>query len=257
MDVKLTFLGTGTSQGIPVIACDCEVCVSTDRHDKRLRTSALVEVDGVQLLIDAGPDFRQQLLSANVKRLDGILLTHEHKDHMGGLDDVRALNYITQKPVDIYAEPRVQQALKQEYQYAFAENKYPGVPEFNLITIGEKPFEIAGIPIAPIRVYHHKLPILGFRIGNLAYITDASRIDEHEKKKLQGLEVLILNVIRRTSHLSHLSLPEALALREELQPKQLYLTHLSHQIECHQTLAASLPQGVVPAYDGLVVHSQF
>ena len=253
MNVQLTFLGTGTSQGIPVIACDCEVCSSTDSRDKRLRTSALVEVNGVQLLIDAGPDFRQQLLSANVKQLDGILLTHEHKDHMGGLDDVRALNYITEKPVDIYAEQRVLQALQHEYRYAFAANKYPGVPEFNLIPIEQKPFEIAGVPITPIRVYHHQLPIFGYRIGNLAYITDASRIEETEKKKLQGLDVLVLNVIRRTPHLSHLSLPEALALCEELQPKQLYLTHLSHQIERHEELAASLPPRVAPAYDGLVV----
>ncbi|MDR1406049.1 MAG: MBL fold metallo-hydrolase [Prevotellaceae bacterium] len=253
--VRLTFLGTGTSQGIPVISCHCGVCCSTDARDKRLRTSALFEVDGVTILADAGPDFRQQLLRAQVTRLDGILLTHEHKDHVGGLDDVRALNYTSGKPVDVYAETRVQQALKREYAYAFAKDKYPGVPEFNLITIDENPFAVKGIAVLPIRVQHYRLPVLGFRIGNVAYITDASRIDSREKEKLRNLDILTLNVIRRTPHLSHFSLPEALALAEELQPKQLYLTHLSHQIERHAELAASLPPSTAPAYDGLTVAS--
>jgi phosphoribosyl 1,2-cyclic phosphate phosphodiesterase len=251
--MRLTFLGTGTSQGIPVISCDCDVCRSTDARDKRLRASALFEAGGVAILVDAGPDFRQQLLRAQVKRLDAILLTHEHKDHVGGLDDVRALNHTSGKPVDIYAEQRVQQALKREYAYAFGENKYPGVPEFNLITVDENPFTVKGIDVLPIRVHHHKLPVLGFRIGNIAYITDASRIDNSEKEKLRNLDILTLNVIRRTPHLSHFSLPEALALAEELQPKQLYLSHLSHQIERHAELAAALPPNAAPAYDGLSV----
>ncbi|MDR2358743.1 MAG: MBL fold metallo-hydrolase [Prevotellaceae bacterium] len=253
--MRLTFLGTGTSQGIPVISCSCDVCCSTDARDKRLRASALFEAGGVTILVDAGPDFRQQLLRAQVKRLDGILLTHEHKDHMGGLDDVRALNYTSGKPVDVYAEQRVQQALKREYAYAFAEERYPGVPEFNLITIDENPFTVKGVTVLPIRVHHHQLPVLGFRIGNIAYITDASRIDDCEKEKLRHLDILTLNVIRRTPHLSHFSLPEALALAEELQPKQLYLSHLSHQIERHAELAASLPPNAAPAYDGLTVSS--
>ena len=256
MKIQLTFLGTGTSQGIPVIGCDCSVCRSSDARDKRLRTAALLEIENTKILIDAGPDFRQQLLNAKIKQLDGILLTHEHKDHMSGLDDIRALNYNTGKPVDIYAEKRVLQALQHEYKYAFEEDKYPGIPEFNLITIDEKPFQIAGISIFPIRVFHHRLPILGFRIGNIAYITDANHIDKSEKEKLQGLDILVLNVIRRTRHLSHFSLPEVLELQKELQPKQLYLTHLSHQIECHEELASDLPQGVAPAYDGLVLISE-
>ncbi|MDR1680294.1 MAG: MBL fold metallo-hydrolase [Prevotellaceae bacterium] len=255
--VSLTFLGTGTSQGIPVIACNCRVCRSADARDRRLRASVLFDVAQgschARLLIDAGPDFRQQMLRAQVTRLDGILLTHEHKDHTGGLDDVRALNYTTGKPVDVYAETRVHDALKREYAYAFAEHKYPGVPEFNLCTIDEDPFTINGIEIIPVRVWHHRLPVLGFRIGRLAYITDASRIDEREKEKLQGLDILVLNVIRRTPHLSHFSLPEALALYDELQPKRLYLSHLSHQIEPHAELAAALPPNVLPAYDGLTV----
>jgi phosphoribosyl 1,2-cyclic phosphate phosphodiesterase len=253
LQLKMTFLGTGTSQGIPVISCGCEVCRSADARDKRLRASVLFEVNGVSILVDAGPDFRQQLLRAQVKRLDGILLTHEHKDHAGGLDDVRALNYTSGKPVDIYAEQRVQQALKREYAYAFAEDKYPGVPEFNLITIGENSFTVKGVTVLPIRVLHHQLPVLGFRIGNVAYITDASHIVDCEKEKLCNLDILTLNVIRRTPHLSHFSLPEALALAEELQPKQLYLSHLSHQIERHAELVAALPPHVAPAYDGLTI----
>ncbi|MDR3133623.1 MAG: MBL fold metallo-hydrolase [Prevotellaceae bacterium] len=252
---KLTFLGTGTSQGVPVISCDCDVCSSADPRDKRLRSSALIESNGVSILVDAGPDFRQQLLRAQVKQLNGILLTHEHKDHTGGLDDVRALNYTSGQPVDVYAEVRVQQALKREYAYAFAEEKYPGVPEFNLITIDENPFTIKGVTVLPIRALHHRLPVLGFRIGRIAYITDASYIDSREKEKLHNLDILTLNVIRRTPHLSHFSLPEALALAEELQPKQLYLSHLSHQIERHAELAATLPHNVAPAYDGLTVFS--
>jgi phosphoribosyl 1,2-cyclic phosphate phosphodiesterase len=215
-----------------------------------------MEVDGRTILIDAGPDFRQQMLRAKVKHLDGILLTHEHKDHTGGLDDVRALNYTSGQPVDVYSEARVQRALRREYAYAFAENKYPGVPEFNLITIDEKPFSVGGVEISPIRVHHHLLPILGFRIGKVAYITDANRIEDGEKEKLRDLDILVLNVIRRRKHLSHFSLMEALVLMDELQPRELYLSHLSHQIECHAELAADLPAGVLPAFDGLVLHSR-
>ncbi|MDR2361430.1 MAG: MBL fold metallo-hydrolase [Prevotellaceae bacterium] len=255
--VTLTFLGTGTSQGIPVIACDCAVCRSGDSRDKRLRASVLFDVRQerrhTRLLVDAGPDFRQQMLRAQITHLDGILLSHEHKDHTGGLDDVRALNYTSGKPVDVYAETRVQKALKREYAYAFEKEKYPGVPEFNLCPIGVFPFTVNGIEITPVRVWHHKLPVLGFRIGRIAYITDASRIDDNEKEKLHGLDILVLNVIRRTPHLSHFSLPEALLLFHELQPKRLYLSHLSHQIESHAKLTASLPPNVQPAYDGLCV----
>jgi phosphoribosyl 1,2-cyclic phosphate phosphodiesterase len=249
--IKITFLGTGTSQGVPVIACDCAVCHSTDVHDKRLRASVLLEVDGKVLLIDAGPDFRQQLLRAQVQQLDGILLTHEHKDHVAGLDDVRAFNHITGKPVDIYAEQRVLEALKREFPYVFAETKYPGAPEMNLHTIDENPFTVAGVAITPIRVWHYKLPVLGFRIGNIAYITDVNRVEEPEFAKLQNLDLLTVSTVKRGSHISHFSLEQALDFIAKVQPRRAYLTHLSHQLETHSVLQSSLPANVYVAYDGL------
>lgn len=250
---SITFLGTGTSQGIPVIGCHCEVCSSTDPRDKRLRTSALIEYNGIKVVIDAGPDFRQQMLRMDISSLDGIILTHQHKDHTGGLDDVRAFNYITKKNMPIYAEPRVQDSLKMEYSYAFTENKYPGVPDFELYTIGEEPFSINGVEIIPIRVMHYKLPILGFRFGPLAYITDANFIAEEEFKKLEGVSIIVLNTIRRSTHISHFSLDEALAVSRKVGAKKTYLTHLSHQIERHSELSLFLPEGVSPAYDMLKV----
>lgn len=251
--MKLTFLGTGTSQGVPVIACPCPVCQSTDEHDKRLRTSALIEVDGVTILIDAGPDFRQQMLRANVKKLDGILLTHEHKDHIGGLDDVRAFNFVNRKPMDIYAEERVQDALKQEYAYVFADQRYPGIPEMNLFNIDGYPFNVCGIKVQPIRCFHYKLPIFGFRIGDLTYITDANFISEEEKEKIVGSKYLVINALRKQKHISHFSLSEALKLIEELGPRKAFITHISHQMGFHNDLKAELPQNVCFAYDGLVV----
>ena len=254
MKMNVTFLGTGTSQGVPVIACDCEVCRSNDKHDKRLRASILIETEnGVAIVIDAGPDFRQQMLRAKLCHLDGILLTHEHKDHIAGLDDVRAFNYITGNAVKIYLEERVQAALHQEFGYAFAEYKYPGVPEFNLQTIDERPFQVAGVEIIPIRVMHYRLPILAFRIGKFAYVTDANYIDAASKEKLRGLDVLVVNAVRFKKHLSHYSVPEAIALAEELKPAAAYLTHLSHQIGIHRTVQEKLPPTVQLAYDGLVL----
>ena len=251
--VKLTFLGTGTSQGVPVIACDCAVCRSVDTHDKRLRASVLLEIDEKVLLIDAGPDFRQQLLRAAVKRLDAILLTHEHKDHTAGLDDVRAFNHITHRPVDIYAETRVLDALKKEYNYVFVEHKYPGSPEMALHAIDEQPFEIAGVCIEPVRVWHHRLPVLGFKVGSMAYITDAKTIDGAEREKLKDLDVLVVNAVKHGTHISHFSLEEALAFIAEMKPRRAYITHLSHRLEKHAELQAKLPSGVFLAYDGLSV----
>lgn len=251
--MKLTFLGTGTSQGVPVIACPCPVCQSTDEHDKRLRTSALVEVDGVNILIDAGPDFRQQMLRANVKQLDGILLTHEHKDHIGGLDDVRAFNFVNRKPMDIYAEERVQNALKQEYAYVFADQRYPGIPEMNLFNIDGYPFDVCGVKVQPIRCFHYKLPVFGFRIGDLTYITDANFISEEEKEKMVGTKYLVINALRKQKHISHFTLGEALKLIEELSPRKAFITHISHQMGFHEEIMAELPQNVCLAYDGLVV----
>ncbi len=251
--MKLTFLGTGTSQGVPVIACPCPVCQSTDEHDKRLRTSALVEVDGVNILIDAGPDFRQQMLRANVKQLDGILLTHEHKDHIGGLDDVRAFNFVNRKPMDIYAEERVQNALKQEYAYVFADQRYPGIPEMNLFNLDGYPFDVCGVKVQPIRCFHYKLPVFGFRIGDLTYITDANFISEEEKEKMVGTKYLVINALRKQKHISHFTLGEALKLIEELSPRKAFITHISHQMGFYEEIMAELPQNVCLAYDGLVV----
>jgi phosphoribosyl 1,2-cyclic phosphate phosphodiesterase len=251
--LKLTFLGTGTSQGVPVIACDCAVCRSADVRDKRLRSSVLLEAEGKVLLIDAGPDFRQQLLRERVQQLDGILLTHEHKDHVAGLDDVRAFNHITGKPVDVYAERRVLKALNREFPYVFSARKYPGAPEMTLHTIDEKPFTAAGMAVTPVRLWHYKLPVLGFRIGGMAYITDVNRVDEEEFKKLKYLDVLVVGTVRRGKHISHFSLEEALAFIAKVQPRSAYLTHLSHQFETHAELQASLPDGVHVAYDGLEI----
>ena len=251
--IKLTFLGTGTSQGVPVIACNCAVCCSADTHDKRLRASALLEVNGKTLLIDAGPDFRQQLLRAEVKQLDAVLLTHEHRDHTAGLDDVRAFNHITHRPVDIYAETRVLDALKKEYNYVFADYKYPGAPEMSLHVIDERPFEAAGVYIEPVRVWHYRMPVLGFKVGRLAYITDAKTIDAAEREKLKDLDVLVVNAVKHGKHISHFSLEEALVFIDEMKPRRAYITHLSHRLEKHAELQAVLPPNVFLAYDGLTI----
>jgi phosphoribosyl 1,2-cyclic phosphate phosphodiesterase len=251
--LKVTFLGTGTSQGIPVIACQCPVCFSTSTLDKRLRTSALIEIKGVNILIDAGPDFRQQMLKANVQNLDAILLTHEHRDHIAGLDDVRAFNYVQQKPMDVYAEDNVQTALQQEFPYIFAKDKYPGVPEINLHTIGNKAFDVSGISVLPIRVMHRSLPILGFRIESFTYITDANFITDEEKQKIAGSEFLVLNGLRKEKHISHYALEEVLQLIEEISPKHAYITHISHQMGFHNEVQTTLPSNVILAYDGLTL----
>ena len=259
---KITFLGTGTSQGIPMIGCTCPVCKSEDPRDNRLRTSALVDHNGFRILIDCGPDFRQQMLRENISDLDAVILTHQHKDHTGGLDDIRAFNYFRQEAFPIYAEPLVQDSLKMEYSYAFAEHKYPGVPEYLLHTIGEEPFTItkhlpdsstASLTITPIRVYHYKLPILGFRIGDMAYITDGSSIPEGEYAKLQGVELFIINTVRKEKHISHFSLPEALEVIKKVDAKRNYLTHMSHQLGTHHELCKLLPHNVLPAHDRLVL----
>ncbi len=262
MKSKITFLGTGTSQGVPMIGCDCHVCQSADPKDKRLRTSALIEHEGFRIIIDCGPDFRQQMLRERISDADAVLLTHQHKDHTGGLDDIRAFNYFRKAAFPIYAENRVQQSLKMEYSYAFAEFKYPGVPEYELRTIDENPFEItktlpdgttSSITVTPIRVFHYKLPILGFRIGDIAYLTDGSSIPESEFEKLKGLELFVINTIRHTTHISHFSLSEALDVISRIGAKRNYLTHLSHQIGTHEELSKELPENVYAAYDGLSV----
>ena len=251
--MKITFLGTGTSQGVPVIACNCIICQSEDGRDKRLRTSLLVEAEDQNIVIDAGPDFRQQMLRAEVKKLDSILLTHEHKDHIGGMDDVRAFNYINKKPIDIYSDERVQRAVMREYPYVFSEHKYPGVPQMNLITIDDKPFQIGNLHIIPVKVHHYRLPVYGFRINDFAYITDANYISEENKKKLTGVKYMVINALRKEKHLSHFNLSEALDLINEISPRKGYITHISHQMGLHSEVSQELPANVELAYDGLVV----
>ncbi len=251
--MKLTFLGTGTSQGVPVVACQCPVCQSNNPKDKRLRASVMIETDGQRLVVDAGPDFRQQMLVHQVLHLNGILLTHEHVDHIFGLDDIRAFNWVQKQATDIYAEERVQIAIKRIFDYVFANFKYPGIPQMHLHLIENKPFTIGNLEILPIRGFHYKLPVFGFRFGKLAYVTDVNRLEEAELDKLRGLDVLVLNALRKEEHISHYSLPQALDVIEELKPKKAYLTHISHQMGFHGEVQQELPENVFLAWDGLTV----
>ncbi len=249
--VTMILLGTGTSQGIPVIACDCNVCASSNPLDKRLRSSALIITNCNTISIDAGPDFRQQMLRENVKRLDAILITHDHKDHIGGLDDIRAYNWILQKPMDIYASEEALKRIRIEFAYAFHEDKYPGVPEINLKTIGNHPFTINDDTIIPIRALHGNLPVLGFRVGNVSYLTDASLIEDKEKEKMRGCKAIIINGLRKLKHHSHFNLEEAVALLKDLNPEKGYITHISHQLGLHEEVNRELPAGIELGYDGL------
>ena len=252
--VRLEFLGTGTSQGVPMIGCSCEVCSSSDPRDKRLRASVLVDYCGKRFLVDAGPDFRQQMLRAGVSHVDAILLTHNHKDHTGGLDDIRAFNYLEKSATQIYCEKYVEESLRKEYSYAFAEEKYPGAPEWEVHIIDEKPFSIEGVEIIPIRGKHFTLPVLGYRFGDIAYCTDMNRIPDEEFAKLEGLEHFIINCVRRGRHISHFSLEGALEVAARVGARHTWLTHLSHQLPRYEDLLAELPEGVEPAYDGLVIY---
>lgn len=249
----LTFLGTGTSQGVPVIGCECEVCQSVDYRDKRLRTSAHLQIGGQSIIIDSGPDFRQQVLRERIKRLDALLFTHEHKDHTSGLDDIRAFNFMQETDMPLYGEPRVLKQIQTEFSYIFSGANYPGIPRVTLFPITEEAFTFADIPIQPIRVNHYKLPILGFRIGKLSYITDANYISEQSKEIIRGSEIIVLNALRREPHISHFSLSEAINFLEELQPQQAYLTHISHLLGLHREVEAELPDYIRLAYDGLKV----
>ncbi len=251
MNIEVTFLGTGTSQGVPLIGCECAVCRSLDFRDKRLRTSIHLMVDGKSFVIDTGPDFRQQMLRENIKRLDGVILTHEHKDHVAGLDEVRAYNYLQNEHIQLYGEPRVLDHLKQEFAYAFEEIKYPGVPLIDLNTIGVEPFIVKGIEFIPIRVFHYKLPVLGFRVGDFTYITDANRIDEPERAKVRGSKIVVLNGLQFNQHISHFTVPEAVEVLEDLAPEQGYLTHISHKLGRHADVEPKLPSFVKLAWDGL------
>lgn len=255
--MRVIFLGTGTSQGIPVIACKCDVCLSRSKYDKRLRSSVLVEINKVNVLIDAGPDFRQQMLKYKIDKLDAILITHEHRDHIAGLDDIRSYNWIYKKPVDIYAEKRVIDLIKNQYSYVFAEEKYPGIPEMNLIEINEDPFYLYGIKIIPIRYYHYKLPVLGYRINDFAYITDINKIYDTELEKLKNLQVLVVSALRKEAHISHFTLSEAIEFIKKVSPAKAYLTHISHAMGKHTTINKELKlyyTDIKLAYDGLVIN---
>ncbi len=249
--MRITFLGTGTSQGVPLIACECEVCKSSDTRNKRLRTSILIESNDLKIVVDTGPDFRQQMLRENVKSLDAVIFTHEHKDHIAGMDDIRAFNFILKKKIDVYASSRVQQAIRREFAYIFAEEKYPGIPEIDFHTIANESFTIAQLPILPIEVMHFKLPVYGFRFYDFVYITDAKYISDFEKEKIRGCKILVINALRRQPHVSHFTLTEALALIAELKPETAYLTHISHQLGLHADVEKELPNNVFQAYDGL------
>jgi phosphoribosyl 1,2-cyclic phosphate phosphodiesterase len=251
--LKITFLGTGTSSGVPMIACNCKVCTSTNKKDKRLRSSILVESATTKFVIDTTPDFRYQMLRANVTQLDAVLFTHPHKDHIAGLDDVRAFNFFTQQPMELYANSLTEEAIKRDFAYAFSDKKYPGIPNLNINTIDDEPFYIGDILLHPILVWHLKMPVLGFRFGDFTYITDANKIDPDELQKIIGSKILVLNALRKEKHISHFNLEEAVALAQQVQVPQTYFTHLSHQIGLHDEVSAELPKGIFLGWDGLVI----
>jgi len=252
--IELIFLGTGTSQGVPLIGCQCEVCQSNDDKDKRLRSSVLVRTQKTTIVVDTGPDFRQQMLREKVNQLDAVLFTHEHKDHIAGLDDIRAYNFILKKKMPVYANARVIKALEREFHYIFNDEKYPGVPEIEIHEININGLIIGDIEILPVEVMHYKLPVYGFVFNKkIAYITDAHYISESEKDKLKNLDVLILNALRREKHISHFTLNEAIELIQELKPRKAYLTHISHQLGKHEVVSKELPENIFLAYDGLSI----
>lgn len=251
--LKITFLGTGTSTGVPVITCDCPVCTSKDPRDKRFRTSIMIEVNGRTVVVDCGPDFRIQMLRENVQNLDAVVFTHEHRDHIAGLDDVRAFNYVLNKKIDIYGTERVMEAIRTEFPYIFSGTRYFGAPQLNIHTIDTDPFEICGIEFIPIGVMHEKLPVTGFRIGDFTYITDASFIAPEELDKIRGSKVIVLNALRNSKHVSHFSVSEAVEVLAKLEPEMAYLTHLSHFVGLHEQVNQRLPGFIKLAYDRMTL----
>lgn len=249
--MKILFLGTGTSTGIPQIGCECEVCKSSNSKDKRLRSSVLISDEDKNILIDCGPDFRQQMLNYDIKHIDAVLLTHHHYDHISGLDELRSFTYT--QPMPIYMEQNVADSIKRIFPYCFGENRYPGVAQFDIKIIDNTPFEIFGRDIIPIRLMHYNLPILGYRCGNVAYITDMLTISDEEVEKLKSLDVLIINALRKNKHISHQTLQDALNVIERVSPRKTYLIHMSHQMGLHDEVSKQLPENVYFAYDGLQI----
>ena len=249
--LKVTFLGTGTSQGVPVLACKCAICTSKDTRDTRKRTSILVETEKTRIVIDTGPDFRQHCLREKLNRLDAVLFTHEHKDHIAGLDEVRAFNFINKMVMPVYATAQVYKALQREFAYIFSDEKYPGIPQIKVMEFANDHFPIGDMEIIPINVKHYRMDVKAFRINNFAYVTDANLIDDNERKKLQNLDVLVLNALRREPHISHFTFEEAIQVVKELAPKKAYFTHISHQLGLHELVNKELPENIELAFDGL------
>jgi phosphoribosyl 1,2-cyclic phosphate phosphodiesterase len=244
-------LGTGTSSGVPMIACGCEVCTSDDAKDNRLRSSIMVQSSNTTIIVDATPDFRFQMLREKVKKIDGLLITHPHKDHIAGIDDTRAFQFFNKRATDVFANKMSLEGVKKEIPYAFQQLAYPGVPKINLHEITLEPFAIGDIPIVPILVWHHKMPVYGFRFGKFTYITDANAIDQTEQCKITGSEIIVLNALRRETHISHFSLKEAIALVQKLNIPTAYFTHISHQLGLDKEVNKILPQGMFLAFDGM------
>ena len=249
--MKITLLGTGTSQGVPMIGCPCEVCQSMDYRDKRLRVAVHIEVSGNSFVIDTGPDFRQQMLRERINKLDAVLLTHSHKDHLAGLDDVRAFNYLQKKDMPVYGMKQTLTQVRSEFYYAFEDLKYPGTPQIQLHEIDENDFVVNGVTITPLPVFHLHMQVFGFRIGNFSYITDANQIPDQTFEKLKGTEILVLNALQKESHLSHFTLSEAVHVAQKIGAPQTYFTHMSHRIGLHKNIEKELPKSIALAYDGL------
>ncbi len=253
MSLSVEFLGTGTSGGVPMIACKCQVCQSIDKKDKRLRSSVLIKSASTTIVIDTTPDFRYQMLRSSVEHLDAVVFTHSHKDHIAGLDDIRAFNFFSQRPMPLYANEETAHAIQRDFYYAFREKKYPGIPELDLHVMDDQPFSVGDLHLIPIQVRHLHMGVTGYRIGNFTYITDANFIEASEKEKIMGSEVLVINALRQEKHISHFNLQEAIALATELNIPQTYFTHISHQMGHHQAVNLTLPKGMQLAHDGLVI----